>query len=253
MSASSSGTAVQFTPLQGAAATTANATVLKVAQAEPQLSRTYYQDGRLLTALDLNRDYAYLDRRLLDLGLALGDGVIQGLVASLTGGTTISVTEGRGVASSGRVIAYTSTPIPGNPLSVNLSDMGTLITLNGPTFSGISDGLVRRGPAAWSAIEWHRGAVPAQPEQLAGDPRVDPGHRGDCARRPDAADSRGHAIPGPRTAGGTVRQRTEPAVPAVRQHRPRCCRDGAGAADLVRSRVAAASAARHRRYYRGHG
>ncbi len=86
MSASSSGTTVQFTPLQGPAATTANATVLKVAQAEPQLSRTYYQDGRLLTAVDLNRDYAYLDRRLLDLGLALGDGVIQGLVASVTGG-----------------------------------------------------------------------------------------------------------------------------------------------------------------------
>lgn len=141
MSASSSGTTVQFTPLQGAAATTASATVLKVAQAEPQLSRTYYQDGRLLTAVDLNRDYAYLDRRLLDLGLALGDGVIQGLVASLIGGTTISVTEGRGVAPSGRVIAYTATPTPGVPLSVNLSDIGTLMTLNGPTFSGISDGL----------------------------------------------------------------------------------------------------------------
>jgi hypothetical protein len=141
MSASSSGTTVQFTPLQGPAATTANATVLKVAQAEPQLSRTYYQDGRLLTALDLNRDYAYLDRRLLDLGLALGDGVIQGLVASLTGGTTISVTEGRGVAPSGRVIAYSATPTPGVPLSANLSDMGTLITLNGPTFSGIGYGL----------------------------------------------------------------------------------------------------------------
>ena len=141
MSASRSGTTVQFTPLQGAAATTANATVLKVAQAEPQLSRTYYQDGRLLTAVDLNRDYAYLDRRLLDLGLALGDGVIQGLVASLTGGTTISVTEGRGVAPSGRVIAYSATPTPGVPLSVNLSDLGTLMTLNGPTFSGIADGL----------------------------------------------------------------------------------------------------------------
>ena len=141
MSASSSGTTVQFTPLQGPAATTANATVLKVAQAEPQLSRTYYQDGRLLTAVDLNRDYAYLDRRLLDLGLALGDGVIQGLVASVTGGTTISVTEGRGVAPSGRVIAYSSTPTPGIPLSVNLSDIGTLATLNGPGFSGIGDGL----------------------------------------------------------------------------------------------------------------
>src|SRR6516164_6905706 len=97
MSASNSGTVVQFTPLLGATATTANATVLKVAQAEPQLSRTYYQDGRLLTAVDLNRDYAYLDRRLLDLGLALGDGIVQGLAANMTN-AVISVTQGRGIA-----------------------------------------------------------------------------------------------------------------------------------------------------------
>src|ERR1700722_224386 len=102
MSNSISGSRVLFTPLQGPAATTANPAVLKVVQAEPQLSRTYYQDGRLLTALDLNRDYAYLDRRLLDLGLALGDGIVQGLVTTIADGVTISVTEGRGIAPSGR-------------------------------------------------------------------------------------------------------------------------------------------------------
>src|SRR5215475_9764488 len=90
MSNTSLGSGVQFTPLQGPAAATP--AVLKVVQPEPQLSRTYYQDGRLLTAVDLNRDYTYLDRRLLDLGLALGDGVVQGLLASMADGHTITVT-----------------------------------------------------------------------------------------------------------------------------------------------------------------
>src|SRR5215831_19674262 len=121
MSASNSGRpGIRFTPLLGPAATTANATVLKVAQSEPQLSRTYYQDGRLLTAVDLNRDYAYLDRRLLDLGLALGDGVVQGLVASMADGHTITVTQGRGIAPSGRVISFSASD-PTVPLTANLS------------------------------------------------------------------------------------------------------------------------------------
>jgi hypothetical protein len=140
MSSSISGSRVLFTPLQGPAATTANPAVLKVVQAEPQLSRTYYQDGRLLTALDLNRDYAYLDRRLLDLGLALGDGIVQGLVASMADGHTISVTQGRGIAPSGRVISYSATDTT-VPLTADLSDAGTQATLNGIGFGGISDGL----------------------------------------------------------------------------------------------------------------
>jgi hypothetical protein len=140
MSASSPGTGIQFTPLQGPVATTATVAVLKVIQPEPQLSRTYYQDGRLLTALDLNRDYAYLDRRLLDLGVALGDGVVQGLVASMTDGHTISMTQGRGVAPSGRVIAY-STADTTVPLTADLADVGMQVTLNGAGFSGIGDGL----------------------------------------------------------------------------------------------------------------
>jgi hypothetical protein len=140
MSTSISGNRVLFTPLQGPAATTANAAVLKVVQPEPQLSRTYYQDGRLLTALDLNRDFAYFDRRLLDLGLALGDGVVQGLVASMADGHTISVTQGRGVAPSGRVISYAAADTT-VPLTADLTDAGTQATLNGIGFGGISDGL----------------------------------------------------------------------------------------------------------------
>lgn len=140
MSASTSGSAVQFA-LQGLAATTATAAVLKVVQPEPQLNRTYYQDGRLLTAEDLNRDYAYLDRRLLDLGLALGDGIVQGLVASMADGHTISVTPGRGVAPSGRVIAYAPADGSASPLTADLTDLGTVATLNGIGFAGFSDGL----------------------------------------------------------------------------------------------------------------
>jgi hypothetical protein len=111
MTASLTGTRAVFTPMVNQATAAAGQTILQVAQAEPQLSRTYYQDGRLLTALDLNRDYNYLDQRLLDLGMALGDGIVQGLVATLLAdGVTISVTQGRGIAPSGRVIAYSVTP-----------------------------------------------------------------------------------------------------------------------------------------------
>src|SRR4051812_4331485 len=140
MSASNAGK-VLFTPLQGPAATTANADVLKVVQSEPQLSRTYYQDGKLLTALDLNRDHAYLGRRLLDLGLAMGDGLVEGLVATLSADRhLLSVTQGRGIAPSGRVISYRS-PDPNAVLSANLMDAGTISTLNGINFGGIGDGL----------------------------------------------------------------------------------------------------------------
>src|ERR1700758_795544 len=106
MPANPTGTVVTFTPTV-TSAPAANSAVLQISQAEPQLSRTFYQDGRLLTAVDLNRDYEYLDQRLLDLGLALGDGIVTGLDATLLqDGVTISVTQGRGIAPSGRVIAY---------------------------------------------------------------------------------------------------------------------------------------------------
>ena len=130
-----SGNSVGFTPLASPPQPTLPPTQLR--QAEPQLSRTYYQDGRLLTAVDLNRDYAYLDQRLLDLGLALGDGIVQGLETTLLkDNRTISVAQGRGIAPSGRVIAYA-----GTPLTADLLDNATLATLNDGTFSGLIDGL----------------------------------------------------------------------------------------------------------------
>src|SRR5580658_9128945 len=143
MPASSAGT---FTPMLNPAAAAA-LKISKVSQAEPQLSRTYYQDGRLLTAVDLNRDYQYFDQRLLDLGLALGDGIVTGLDATLLPDrVTISVTQGRGIAPSGRVIAYAAADAAGKldptvTLTAKLTDLGTLATLNGPSFGGIGDGL----------------------------------------------------------------------------------------------------------------
>jgi hypothetical protein len=122
MPASPAGT-VAFTPMTNSAAPLA-LNISKVSRAEPQLSRTYYQDGRLLTAVDLNRDYEYLDQRLLDLGLALGDGIITGLDATLLPDrVTISVTQGRGIAPSGRVIAYVFADAAGNLDSTVLDDI----------------------------------------------------------------------------------------------------------------------------------
>jgi hypothetical protein len=140
MATTSAGSTPQFTPIRASAATTASDAVLKVVQPEPQLSRTYYQDGRLLTAVDLNRDYAYLDRRLLDLGIALGDGIIQGLTATMADGHTLVVTQGSGIAPSGRVIAYSSDTAT-DTLSADLADAGLQTTLNGIAFSGLGDGL----------------------------------------------------------------------------------------------------------------
>src|SRR5271166_4518617 len=140
MSAIISGTAIKFTPIRGPVATTATDAVLKVIQPEPQLSRTYYQDGRLLTAEALNRDFAYYDRRLLDLGLALGDGIAQGMVATMPDGVTITVTQGVGVAPSGRVISYAADD-PKATLAASLGDAGLQATLNGAGFTGIADGL----------------------------------------------------------------------------------------------------------------
>jgi hypothetical protein len=162
MTTSLTGTRVLFTPMVNQATAAPGQAIMQVAQAEPQLSRTYYQDGRLLTALDLQRDYSYLDQRLLDLGMSLGDGIVQGLVATLLDGVTISVTQGRGIAPSGRVIAYSVTPLKITTLTgaknilstnvstatsapatltANLADKAAQATLNGPSFAGIADGL----------------------------------------------------------------------------------------------------------------
>ena len=66
---------------------------LRATPIDARLSRTYYFDGRLLTAADLIRDQQYLDRRLLDVGRGLGDGIVEGLALALSG-STLSVQPG---------------------------------------------------------------------------------------------------------------------------------------------------------------
>jgi hypothetical protein len=126
-----------FRPLTTGAAAGVDDTMLRVLHSEPLLSRTNYFDGRLLTAEDLDRDYAYLDRRLLDLGLAAGDGIVSGLQASLAG-TVLSVTGGRAIAASGRVL--TLNRAAGQALQVDLADMGAVMSRN-TAFVGFRDGL----------------------------------------------------------------------------------------------------------------
>lgn len=127
----------QFRPIRGVVGTDTQDALLRVTEPEPQLSRTYYQDGRLLTAEALNRDQAYYDRRLLDLGLARGDGIASGLEAALSG-STLTVQPGVGIAPSGRVLSYTHA---GAALMADLADAGLQATLNGAGFGGLSDGL----------------------------------------------------------------------------------------------------------------
>lgn len=76
------------------------------ADIDPRLTRTHYFDGRLLRARDLVRDQAYLDRRLREVGQALGSGVIDGLNTRFeaeSGGRFV-VEPGVGVTAAGRVL-----------------------------------------------------------------------------------------------------------------------------------------------------
>lgn len=96
---------------------------LRATPIDARLSRTEYFDGRLLTAADLIRDQQYLDRRLLDVGHALGDGIVDGLALTLTG-ATLHVQPGVAVSADGRVLQLDA------ELLVDLDDRATLAALN---------------------------------------------------------------------------------------------------------------------------
>lgn len=96
---------------------------LRATPIDARLSRTEYFDGRLLTAADLIRDQQYLDRRLLDVGHALGDGIVDGLALALTG-ATLHVQPGVAVSADGRVLQLDA------ELLVDLDDRATLAALN---------------------------------------------------------------------------------------------------------------------------
>jgi hypothetical protein len=149
-----------FRPLPISTAAGVDATMLRVLHSEPLLSRTNYFDGRLLTAEDLDRDYAYLDRRLLDLGLAAGDGIVSGLRASLAG-SVLSITGGSAIAASGRVLTLNRPA--GQPLQVDLGDMGAVMARN-TAFGGFQDGLFA---AVLMLTESGTGAADVFPRDLA--------------------------------------------------------------------------------------
>lgn len=108
---------------------------LRATPIDARLSRTYYFDGRLLTAADLIRDQQYLDRRLLDVGRGLGDGIVEGLDLALSG-STLSVQPGVAVSADGRTLQLDA------PLLVDLDDRATLAALN---TGADSDGVLHSG------------------------------------------------------------------------------------------------------------
>ncbi|HWK54092.1 MAG TPA: hypothetical protein VNR18_06970 [Hyphomicrobiales bacterium] len=97
----------------------------KIADIDPRLTRTHYFDGRLLTAEDLTRDQNYLDRRLREVGLVLGYGVIRGLEVKLDDfSSVLTVTPGTAVSAAGRVLELT------RELRLDLGDRALLSELN---------------------------------------------------------------------------------------------------------------------------
>lgn len=129
----------KFSPLPRGTGAVVDDTTLRVLHQEPQLSRTNYFDGRLLTASAFNRDIAYFDRRLLAAGLVQGDGVATGLVTTLVGQTVLRVTGGTGIARSGRAIVLDRAT--SDPLEVDLGDAGLIAARNAGIFTGFHDGL----------------------------------------------------------------------------------------------------------------
>ncbi len=106
------------------------------ADIDPRLTRTHYFDGRLLTADDLNRDQTYLDRRLREVGQALGHGILRGLSLSLNQQTgTLHLSPGIGLSSAGRVLQLSI------PLDVNLNERAEILTLNNGLYQRLERGL----------------------------------------------------------------------------------------------------------------
>lgn len=149
-------TQIRFTPLRpGTSATDGQ----RLASIDPRLSRTHYFDGQLLKASDLNRDQVYLDERLLELGQAIGSGIVRGLTLTLDAERRLRVAPGIAIAPSGRVLELSDAE-----LVIDLQDSGRLVTLN--------DGRLRRLPRGLHAVVLTRaevidGVAEAYPQDLA--------------------------------------------------------------------------------------
>lgn len=110
----------------------------KVGSLDPRLSRTDYFDGRLLTATDLIRDQTYVDERVLEVGRALGSGVVRGLAVELSDNKRfLRINPGLAITESGRVLEVTSE----KPLEIDLYDRALLINLNKGRYRRFKRGL----------------------------------------------------------------------------------------------------------------
>jgi len=110
----------------------------KVGSLDPRLSRTDYFDGRLLTATDLLRDQTYVDERVLEVGRALGSGVVRGLAVVLSNDKRyLRVEPGLAISESGRVLEVNTD----KPLEIDLYDRALLIALNKGRYRRFNRGL----------------------------------------------------------------------------------------------------------------
>jgi len=110
----------------------------KVGSLDPRLSRTDYFDGRLLTATDLIRDQTYVDERVLEVGRALGAGVVRGLGVELSEDKRfLRVNPGLAISESGRILEVTTD----KPLEIDLYDRALMINLNQGRYRRFNRGL----------------------------------------------------------------------------------------------------------------
>jgi len=110
----------------------------KVGSLDPRLSRTDYFDGRLLTATDLIRDQTYVDERVLEVGRALGSGVVRGLGVELSEDKRfLRVNPGLAISESGRILEVTTD----KPLEIDLYDRALMINLNQGRYRRFNRGL----------------------------------------------------------------------------------------------------------------
>lgn len=110
----------------------------KVGSLDPRLSRTDYFDGRLLTATDLIRDQTYVDERVLEVGRALGSGVVRGLELSLSDDDRfLRVNPGMAITESGRVLEVTTD----KALKIDLYDRALLRELNNGRYRRFNRGI----------------------------------------------------------------------------------------------------------------
>ncbi len=108
----------------------------RISSIDPRLSRTNYFDGRLLKASDLTRDQVYLDERALEIGQALGSGIVNGLDIALVEHYRLRVGPGLAIAPSGRVLQ-----LAGRTLEVNLGNAALIASLNDGYYRRFKRGL----------------------------------------------------------------------------------------------------------------